>query len=138
MNKQINCVFVLLTVIAVLSSCATSENKAVGIRAIADFHDLYNKSAFSDIYESAHPNLKSMVPKENFVNSIAAMRQGQGAVLNFTEKAVGYELSSEGDLVKILIDVTFEKGKSQEEFIFQVTDGKAILWSYRFIPPVSG
>lgn len=134
MGRQVKIILPLLALAVSLASCTSSENKAVALQAISDFHRRYNNFAFSDIYEDAHPSLKSIISKEDFVSGIGAIRNGEGAVLDVQEVGDAYNYSSEGNMVKILVNVRFEKRKAREEFIYHVSTEKAYLSSYRFIP----
>jgi hypothetical protein len=119
---------------ATLSSCSPSEDKAVAAQAVEEFHQRYNNRLFSDIHENAEPGLKNLRPREDFLASIKAMREGQGAVLEAKELDSAYKYSFEGNMVKLLYEVTYEKGKAKEEFIWTISNGKGKLRRFRFIP----
>jgi hypothetical protein len=126
--------FVVGLFLLALVSCSPSDDKAVATRSVEEFHRRFNNSAFSEIYDNAEPGLRTLMPKEAFLASMKAMREGQGAVLESEEIGIAYNHSSEGNMVKVLHEVTYEKGKAKEEFIWTVENGRGRLRSFRFIP----
>ena len=125
----------LLFLAVSLASCSPSNDKAVAARSVEEFHRRFNNSAFSEIYDNAEPSLSTLMPKEAFLAGMKAMREGQGAVLESKEIGVAYNYSSEGNMVKVLHEVTYEKGKAKEEFIWTIGNGQGRLRSFRFIAP---
>jgi hypothetical protein len=116
--------------------CSPSKDKAAAVSATEEFHRLFNSSAFGEIYDHAEPGMRG--DKRSFLASMEAMRAGQGAVLQAKELAVDYNYSTDGNMIKLLYEVRYEKGTAKEEFIWTIADGKGILHSYRFVgPPAS-
>jgi len=134
-KSRLSIVVSLLMLASVLSSCAASKDEAVAMQAIEEFHVRFNNLAFSSIYEEAHQNIRVMIPKEAFLESMKAMREGQGAVIKTQKLGVEYSYSTEGKIIKILVQVAFEKGNAKEEFMYYISENKAYLTSYRFIAP---
>ncbi len=124
----------LLLLAASLLSCSPSNDKSVAARSVQEFHQRFNNSAFSEIYGNAEPGLRALMPKESFLASMKAMREGQGAVIESKEIGIAYNYSSEGNMVKVQHEVTYEKGKAKEEFTWLIENGRARLRAYRFIP----
>jgi hypothetical protein len=125
----------LMLVLFLVGACSPSKDKAAAAAATDEFHRRFNRSAFGDIYDQAEPGVKAMGPKGEFLASMEAMRQGQGAVVQAKELAVNYNYSTDGNMVKLLYEVTYEKGVAKEEFIWTIANGRGILHSYRFLGP---
>jgi hypothetical protein len=123
----------LLTI--TLTSCVPEKDKKVALDGIGLFHNQFNKSEFSEIYEGANQALKEKISKDRLVEDMNALRRGQGAVLKSQEMALDYNYMDGNVMVKIIVQVTFERGTGKEEFIFSVTDGRAQLVSYHFLSP---
>jgi hypothetical protein len=129
---------ILIVSICFCAACSPSRDKAVAEVATEEFHNRFNNSAFGDIYDRAEPDVKEMQARNDFLGSMEAMRKGQGAVVQAKELAVDYNYSTDGNMIKLLYEVTYEKGIAKEEFIWIIADGKGILHSYRFLgPPAS-
>jgi hypothetical protein len=116
------------------SACSPSKDKAVAAAATEEFHKLFNNSAFGEIYDHAEPGRGE---KRDFLASMEAMRSGQGAVLQAKELAVDYNYSTDGNMIKLLYEVTYEKGIAKEEFIWTIAAGKGTLHGYRFLGPAA-
>ena len=131
----INTRILLLLVVFLAAACSPSKDKAAATAATEEFHKRFNSSAFSEIYDHAEPGVKRMQSREDFVASMQAMRLGQGAVIDAKELAVDYNYSTDGNLIKQLYEVNYEKGIAKEEFIWTIANGRGILHSYRFLGP---
>ena len=125
----------LVLVAFTLCGCSASKDKAIAISSTDEFHKRFNDSHFADIYDSAEPAVRDVQTKRDFLASMEAMRAGQGAVLQSKELGVDYNYSTDGTMVKLLCEVTYEKGVAREEFIWTIAKGKGILHSYRFLGP---
>src|SRR5437879_11769031 len=79
--------FLVLVLIAALShiGCVPSRQKSRTLEAIETFHQRFNHSQFSEIYDETDERTKQTVSKADFVEGMTAMRQGQGAVLQSEE-----------------------------------------------------
>lgn len=118
---------------AALASCVPSEHKTIALQAIEQFHNQFNRSEFSEIYEGADQKAKEKISKNDFIEDMEAMRRGQGAVLRSEEIGTDYNYINGVTMVKILVLVSFEKGTAKEEFIYYFRDAKIQLASYRFL-----
>jgi hypothetical protein len=132
-RQVIKAIFPLLT--ALFLSCVPEREKAVTLQGIQQFHNRYNNSQFSEIYDSAQQNTRDKISKSDFVEDMKAMRQGQGAVLKSEEISSEYRYSDGVAMIKTVVLVSFEKGTAREEFIFYHSNGDAHLASYRFLGP---
>lgn len=125
---------IILTFLALLTiSCISQKDQTVALTAIEQYHARFNDSKFDEIYDDSTTEHKNAISKERFLESIRAMRQGQGRVLSSEQLAVDYRSSPDAVHIKLLMLVTFEKGEANEEFIYRISDGKALLERYKFI-----
>lgn len=106
--------------------------------ATEEFHKHFNSSTFGDIYDRAEPIVREMQSRDDFLAAMERMRKGQGAVLQTRELAVGYNYSTDGNMINLLYEVTYEKGIAKEEFTWTIVEGKGILHGYRFLGPAPG
>jgi hypothetical protein len=132
--RNLNACFLLATC-AVIAACSASKDKAIAIAATSEFHTRFNNSQFVDLYDAAESAVRDVQTKRDFLASMEAMRAGQGAVVQSKEVGVDYNYSTDGTMVKLLCEVTYEKGVAREEFIWTIANGKGILHSYRFLGP---
>jgi hypothetical protein len=132
--RNLNACF-LLTAFTLSVACSASKDKAIAVAATNEFHTRFNNSQFGDIYDAAEPTVRQVQTKRDFFASMEAMRAGQGSVVQSKEVGVDYNYSTDGTMVKLLCEVTYEKGVAREEFIWTIVNDKGILHSYRFLGP---
>ena len=126
-------VYVLVFTPILLTGCVPSQHKASALRGIEQFHSRFNDFRFAEVYDGADSKVKAAMSRDEFVESMKAMREGQGRVLSTEEIGMDYDSSSDVVRIKILMLVTFEKGQAREEFVYQISEGEAVLAGYRFL-----
>jgi hypothetical protein len=55
------------------------------------------------------------------------MRDGQGRALSSEELSTDYRYGPDKVKIRLLLLVTFEQGKGKEEFVYRLSEGKAVL-----------
>jgi hypothetical protein len=113
--------------------CIPAKDKTIALGAIEQHHARFNDSKFEEIYDESTAEHKNAISKEDFVENMSRLRQGEGRVLSSEELAVDYRSDSGDVRIKLLMLVTFERRQPKEEFIYRVSEGKALLERYRFI-----
>jgi len=124
-----------MLVLCVTDACSPSKDKGLATAATEEFHERFNRSAFGEIYDHAESDVKERQARADFLGSMDAMRRGQGAVIQAKEIAVDYNYSTDGNMIKLLYEVTYEKGIAKEEFIWTIANGSGSLHSYRVLGP---
>jgi hypothetical protein len=125
----------LAPTIVLLQACAPQASKTAALRSVEQFHSRFNDSRFSEIYDESDSDVKTTMSRKEFMDSMAAMREGQGRAIKAEEVATASDSSSDANSIKVLMQVTFEKGKAREEFLYHMADGKAVLAGYHFLGP---
>jgi hypothetical protein len=123
----------LLVLAAVFTACVPSTSKTAALKGIEEFHNRFNRNEFAEIYEESDQKAKDKITKNDFLEDMKAMREGQGAVLDSQEIATEYNYMNGVSMVKILVQVSYEKGNAKEEFIYYIKGESAQLASYRFL-----
>jgi hypothetical protein len=125
--------FLAVMVLCVAACAPPPEQKASALRSIEQFHNRFNDFRFSEVYDDAGSQVRMAMSREEFVESMKAMREGQGRVLKSEEIASAYDSSPDAISIKIRLLVTFEKGQAREEFLYHVSEGKVVLAGYHFL-----
>jgi hypothetical protein len=131
MSKRVRIAVFLIALL--FANCAAANDNASALEGIEQFHNRFNKQEFSEIYNESDSAVKTAMSKEEFIESMKAMREGQGRVIKTEVLATGYDSSPDARSVKILMLVTFEKGQAKEEFLYHITGDKAFLAGYHFL-----
>ena len=126
---------VILFFVTILCGCTESGNKAKALAEIGRFHENFNHSEFSSMYDVLDEEGRANTSLERFTAEMTAMRKGQGAVLSSEEVASEYLYNNGRSKTRLIVAVTYEKGVAREEFVFSHTNGKARLSGYRFLGP---
>lgn len=106
------------------------EEKKIAEDATKKFHQLYNESKFTELYELTDQRARAVKKKEDFLKLIDYIFTNNGQNQNSTlieSKLVPHASFSE---VQLLYKTSFEKSEQYEQFIWYVDDGKAGLFSY--------
>ena len=120
-------VFVLFS----LSACSDfKEGKPLADNAVIDFHSKFNAGEFTAIYETAHPDLKSVSSMEDFLGLLEAINRKLGPVAESNN--TGWRVNSHNlkTYVSLVQETTFESGKGTESFVYRIQDDEAKLISY--------
>lgn len=120
---------ILLAACAVSTACSATKDKSLAVAATKEFHTRFNNSNFGDIYDGTEPAGRQ-VAKEDFITKLESMHDAVGAVLQSKELRVDYDHSTDGTVVRLLCEVTYEKGVGREEFVWVIANGKAVLRSF--------
>lgn len=136
MNKTnlliIGAIFFFFTV-----SCSSMmKGKGLAEPAVDKFHKQLNAEEYDEIYDEAGDAFKKSVTKEQLVRLLSAVREKLGRVNKSTSTGWKVNTDTSGTITTISCDVDFAEGKGTEEFKFEVTDDKALLYNYKVNSPL--
>lgn len=136
MNKTnlfiIGAFFFVLTI-----SCSSMmKGKGLAEPAVEKFHAQFNAENYEEIYDQADAEFKKSVTKEQLVGLLTAVHEKLGSVNKSTSTGWRVNTDTSGTLSTVNCDVEFSEGKGTEEFIFRVTDDKALLYNYKVNSPL--
>jgi len=121
-----------LAACVVSSACSASKDKSIAFAATKQFHARFNDTDFGDIYDGTEPGVR-LVTKADFITKLESMRNAVGAVLESKEVSLEHTHTTDGAVVKLCCEVTYEKTVGREEFVWLIANGKAVLLGFR--PP---
>jgi hypothetical protein len=124
-----------LILAVLLTACAAHKHEKLALEAIEQFHSRFNDSKFLEIFEDSTQEVKAAMSREEFLESMNAMREGQGRVLQSRQFAMDYQSGPDTVKIKLLMSVTFERGEAKEEFVIQISENRAQLAGYKFLGP---
>jgi hypothetical protein len=121
---------ILLAACVVSSACFGSKDKSIAFAATKQFHARFNNADFGDIYDGTEPGVR-LVTKADFITKLESMHDAVGAVLQSKEVSLDDNHATDGTVVKLCCEVTYEKAVGREEFVWIITNGKAVLRSFQ-------
>lgn len=136
MNKAnlliIGAIFFFLTI-----SCSSiMKGKELAGPAVEKFHAQFNAGQYDEIYNEAGDEFKQSVSKDQLVKLLTVVRQKLGTVDKSDSTGWHVNTDTSGTIATVTYDVEFSEGKGTEEFMFKVTDDKALLYNYKINSPL--
>jgi|SRR5271156_2250737 len=119
----------ILVVGAFLSGCASEERDLkVAEAAVGVFHSQLDSEKYAAIYQAASATMKETTSEPDFVKLLEGVHRTLGGVQDSAPKGVVFLLAQ--GTIRLDYDTTFARGTGRERFVWQVTNGQAILFSY--------
>jgi hypothetical protein len=120
----------IVAVLLCLAGCSGGEDVSIAERGIADFHQRLDTGQFGAIYAGSSQDMKSATNQASLVQLLAAVHRKLGAFK--AGKSAGWNdtVSTGGHFVTLNYAATYERGMAQENFVYRIADGKALLAGY--------
>ena len=122
----------LLTSFALfVSGCSGMfKGKEASDKAVAEFHKLYNDGKIAEIRAGADSKFKNATPEKEFSDFMGAVQRKVGKVINTTNAGFNVRTFNLTTTVVLQQNTTFEQGKGNETFTFEMNGEKALLVGY--------
>ena len=115
-----------------LSGCSAGESTTAAKTEVAKFRQQADAGQFADIYKASGPDIRNSVTEAQFVQMVGGFHGAIGKFKSAPEPGWAYNTDNDGQRVTLDYDSTFERGKAKEQFIYRITDGKAVLAGYDY------
>ena len=136
MNKTnlliIGTIFFFLT----LACSSMMKGKNLAGPAVEKFHAQFNAENYSEIYDEADEAFKKSVTEQQLVELLSAVHRKLGTVTKASSTGWHVNTNTSGTIATVTYDVDFSEGKGTEEFMFNITDDKALLYNYKVNSPL--
>ena len=122
--------FLIAAACLVLIGCELHENVVLSEQAVSVFHVKYTAALLGEMYDQVSVDIRRERTRAEFSTALSAIRERLGPVR--TSTPIGFETTtgSLGAFVQIRYQTEFEYGAGTEEFVWEITDGRALLKSY--------
>lgn len=128
----IGAIFFVLTI-----SCSSMmKGKELADPAVENFHSQFNAEKYSEIYDRADDEFKKSVTEKQLTELLEAVHRKLGTVKKTTSMGWKVNTTTSGTYATATSDVEFSEGKGTEQFVFHITDDKALLYSYNVNSPL--
>ena len=126
-----NCSIALATVVFVVLGCnAIKDGKPLAEKGVAEFHDRLNHRKFDEIYDTSHDGFKALASREELAKIASAVRTKLGRVVDTKNQTWNVKTFNLLTTVTLLQKTTFENGEGDEQFVFAIENGKAVLYGW--------
>jgi hypothetical protein len=108
--------------------------------AVVAFHQAMNAGKYAAIYDSAAPELKSSITRDDFVTLMDGMHSKLGDFMSgetFGWSDSDTHMNTPAHLT-LNREANFQRAAMREQFIFQIQNGRAILAGYNWHPRPPG
>ncbi len=121
----------LISACLMLAGCGNmTKGKSLAEAQVAIFHEHYNNQEFTDMVDSAHPDMLKASSAEDLTDLYTAIRKKMGKTTG--TKTVNWNIRTFNAATTVVLvqDTTFEEGKGQETFTFKIQKENAFLLGY--------
>lgn len=136
MNKNnlviVGAVFLFLT----LSCSSFMKGKNLAEPAVKNFHSQLNDGRYAEIYDQADDTFKKVVPKTKWIELCEKIKRKLGSFKSSKSTGIKTNTNNSGTFATITYDAEFTEGKATEEFMFRISDDKALLFNYELNSPL--
>jgi len=122
------CAMVLAGVL--LTSCSSNESVATAERQISSFRRSVAAQQYAHIYAASSDVLKKSTREEELVSLLSAVKRKLGDVKTSEKSGWSVRFLSTGTYVTLGYKTQFERGGGAETFVYQVSEGNALLAGY--------
>lgn len=114
----------------ILAGCSVGSDTDKAQEGIAAVHRAFSGGDFASVYDGSAPDMKSSISRENFVKTFSGVYGATGPYQS--GKTTGWKVNygTDGNYVVLNHDAKFRNGTGNEEFVFRVKDGQALLAGY--------
>ncbi len=131
MKIQKICVIILILFI-ISTGCHYSEGLKSADKAVAKFHEQFNKKEFEEIYDKSSIEFKGVFNKEKVIKDLENIRENLGKVESTVRRGWAVEKNSIRLETTANFETKFERGSGKERFVFSIIDDKVELMNYEF------
>jgi len=113
-----------------VGGCSMKEDMAAGDKAVAAFHQALDAGQFQQIWAGSAPDMKAATPQDRLVALLDAVHGGLGRFKSGSQVGFNDNVSTGGHVLSLAYQSQYEKGPAQEQFVFRIEGGKAVLAGY--------
>lgn len=129
-------IVLLILVVTLQLSCGVKKGKESAEKAVEKFHSQLNAGQYHEIYTESDEGFRKGITEENTVALFDAVRRKLGTVQRANSSGWHVNTNPGGTFVTLGYDVEFTEGKAVEQFVYRVSDGKALLYNYNINSPL--
>ena len=125
-----------LMVVLVLSGCSFSADYVLAKAACEEFHRQIDQGEYAAVYGAALPAFQASVTKEQIVGMFKRIDRKLGKCSDAPVNFGGIQANTNGTFVTTTGARNCANGKLNEQFVWQIKDGKALLLNYTANSPL--
>lgn len=122
----------LAVVSLLLCSCGSmAVDTNLAKQGVAQFHSQLDAEQYAALYAAADPELHKATVQDDFTKFLAAVHRKLGDVQQSNLRTWNTNWSTgQGTIVTLTYDTTFSTGSGTEQFLWHISDNRALLYGY--------
>lgn len=126
--------FVILGALLTLGGCWVGKDLPIAREAREKFHRMYDAGKCSEIWRAGSKDLKGATTEEAWNRLCQGLMGHRGKLKE--AKSIGFnDRYNNGEhFVELTYKTRFDRGAGEEQFIFRMLNGKALLAGYHYTP----
>ena len=134
--NRITFLLIVSVVLAAGNACSMTKGKGLAEKAVVQFHEQFNAQRYREIYSQTDDEFKKFASEADFVALLEAVQRKLGAVKGSSPSGWGVNATTMGTMATLSYDVEFGEGKGQEQFVFRISNDRALLYRYNVNSPL--
>lgn len=114
-----------------LAACSGTQSVKVAEQGVGQFHNELNAGRYAQLYDQSASEMKSATKREDFIAFVRGGHRKLGAFESGKQVGWNVNYTPTGQFVTLTYDSQYQRGPAQEQFVFRVSDDRAILAGYR-------
>jgi Protein of unknown function (DUF4019) len=123
--------FVTLALVSLCSCGSATKDLSAAKQAVGEFHSQLDAGDYAALYQAADPKLRTITTETDFTKLLAAIHRKLGTVRSADMRTYAAAwFAGQGTTVTLTYNTTFSAGSGTEQFIWHISDGRAMLYGY--------
>jgi hypothetical protein len=113
-----------------LAACSPGTEVPAAERAVAAFHIALDSGRFGAIYAASSEEMKRTTSAEDLTRLLEAVHGRLGRFRAGSTRSWNDSRTASGRFVTLDYAASYERGAAEENFVFRIDDGRAVLAGY--------
>lgn len=129
-------VWIPLVASVALCACSIPANYAGAKISSNAFHLLMDRGEYAAIYDSATPNFRAALPRDQLIAFLTRVNRKVGTCGEAPTSVLGYQVTTSGTLITTTSSRPCAQGVLNEQFLWLIVEGRAVLVRYNANSPL--
>lgn len=120
----------MLAGLVALGGCSAGKDVPIAEKATDAFHAQLNAGQLDAIYANGGADLKAATKQADMVALLGAVHRKLGAFKSGTIQGWNDSVTTDGHMITLNYDASYQNGAAAETFVYRMSGGKAQLVGY--------
>lgn len=126
------CLALVCATCLMISACGSAaKNVESAKQGVEQFHSQLDSEQYAAIYAASDDKFQKATTESDFVKLMQAVHRKLGNIQQSSLRNTGVAwFAGQGATVTLVYDTSFAKGSGAEQFVWHVSDNRAVLYGY--------